>query len=122
MRSPQLVLILSAIGLVLVLAGCSGDASAQAPVATSAISVRDNQFEPQTAEVAAGETVTWTWEGDSDHNVTGDGFQSDVQREGTFTQRFDEPGTYAYRCTLHGGMEGSVIVRGQGGGAGSEGP
>lgn len=116
------LVICSAVGLALLLAGCNDgqSATAQAPVATSAISVQDNQFEPEAAEVAAGETVTWTWEGDSDHNVVGDGFQSDVQGEGSFSQRFDRAGTYAYRCTLHSGMEGTVIVTG-GDGATEEG-
>jgi plastocyanin len=112
MRTHRYLIICSAIGLGLMLAGC-GDgpsATAEAPVATSTISVQDNRFEPEAAEVTAGETVTWTWEGDSDHNVVGDDFESDAQREGSFTQRFDEPGTYTYRCTLHSGMKGTVIV------------
>jgi plastocyanin len=121
MRSPRFLIICSAIGLALVLAACDGDAGAQAPVATSSISVQDNSFEPEAAEIAAGEAVTWTWEGDADHNVVGDGFQSAVQSEGTFAQQFDLPGTYTYRCTLHAGMEGSVNVRGRDGGE-AEGP
>lgn len=75
----------------------------------------DNNFEPVAAEVAAGDTVTWTWEGEADHNVVGDAFESDVQREGTFEQRFDEPGTFDYRCTLHSGMTGTIVVTDGGG-------
>lgn len=110
---PQRYFLSSAIGLVLLLAGCGdeGGSSASAqPVATSTISVQDNAFEPAAAEVAVGETVTWNWEGNSDHNVVGDGFQSDVQSGGSFTHQFDEPGTYEYRCTLHGSMNGRVVV------------
>jgi plastocyanin len=124
MRKPRYILIGSAIGLALVLAACSGDggssAAAQEPVATSQISVQDNNFEPEVAEVTAADTVTWTWEGSSEHNVVGDGFESDVQRDGTFERRFDEPGTYEYRCTLHGGMTGTVIVTDASGASGSE--
>ena len=113
MKPQRYVFISSAVGLVLLLAGCGGQggssASAQ-PVATSTISVQDNMFGPGAAEVGVGETVTWNWEGSNDHNVVGDGFQSDVQSEGSFTQQFDEPGTYEYRCTLHGGMAGRVVV------------
>jgi plastocyanin len=122
MRRHRYLITCTAIGLGLSLAGC-GDgpsASAQAPVATSAISIQDNRFEPEAAEVAVGETVTWTWEGNSEHNVVGDGFESDVQRDGSFTQRFDQAGTYDYRCTLHSGMQGTIIV-GDGGGASAEG-
>jgi plastocyanin len=115
MKPQRYFLISSAIGLVLLLAGCGNDGGSSAaaqepPVATSTISVQDNMFEPAAAEVAAGDTVTWNWEGDTDHNVVGDGFESDVQREGSFTHQFDEPGTYEYRCTLHGGMTGSIVV------------
>lgn len=57
-----------------------------------------------------GTEVTWTWEGDSEHNVVADAFSSDVQSEGIFRHAFDQPGTYRYRCTLHGGMDGTVLV------------
>jgi plastocyanin len=116
MKPQRYFLISSAIGLVLLLAGCGdgGESSASAqPVATSTISIQDNAFEPAAAEVAVGETVTWNWEGSSDHNVVGDGFQSDTQNSGNFTHTFDEPGTYEYQCTLHGGMNGRVIVTGE---------
>lgn len=118
MRIQRYILISSLIGLVLVLAGCDDASEAQAPepAATSAISVRDNDFDPQAAEVAVGETVTWTWEGDNDHNVVGDDFASDVQADGTFTHTFDRPGTYEYACTLHGGMTGTISVTGGGDG------
>jgi plastocyanin len=33
--------------------------------------------------------------------VQGGGFQSKVQSEGTFSDRFDQPGTYEYICSLH---------------------
>jgi plastocyanin len=47
------------------------------------------------------------------HDVTGEGWKSgDPQSEGTFRHAFDRPGTYDYRCTLHGGMEGRVVVTG----------
>lgn len=107
---PHRYIISGAIGLVLLLAGCTGDAE---PVATSTISVQDNEFQPEAAQVAAGDTVTWNWEGDDAHNVVGDGFHSEVQRDGSFTHQFDEPGTYAYRCGLHGSMRGTVVVTGQ---------
>jgi plastocyanin len=61
-------------------------------------------------EVPAGTEVTWTWDGDNRHNVTGEPFSSDTQSEGTFSHTFDDAGTYTYRCTLHPGMEGAVVV------------
>lgn len=119
MRTQRYLFICSAITLTLALSGCaamaSGGGEAAAPVATAEVGVRDNEFDPVAAEISAGDTVTWTWQGDADHNVVGNAFESDVQREGTFAQRFDEPGSYDYRCTLHGGMTGTIVVAGDGG-------
>lgn len=91
-------------------AGTGGGADGGDAVAGTAVEVVDNDFEPGSLQVRVGETVTWTWAGRADHNVVGDGFGSDVQQTGTFTHTFDEPGTYDYACTLHGGMKGSVSV------------
>lgn len=79
-------------------------------VATSTVQVVDNGFEPADAQLTAGDALIWRWEGDDDHNVVGDGFESPVQRDGTFEHRFTTPGTYPYRCTLHGWMRGTVTV------------
>lgn len=106
-RLPALTLI------ALLAVGCgtsAADPLEATPVETSQVSIRDNEFEPAAVEVPVGTEVTWTWEGDSDHNVVADDFSSDVQSEGTYARTFDEPGTYAYNCTLHAGMEGAVIV------------
>ncbi len=74
------------------------------------VAVRDNEFAPAAIEVPAGTNVTWRWDGEVDHNVVGDNFESPVQTEGTFSQSFTEPGTYAYECTLHFFMRGEVVV------------
>jgi plastocyanin len=61
--------------------------------------------------VEAGETVTWLWDdGANDHDVTADSFRSEAMSEGTFRHRFDEPGTYDYKCTLHTNMFGTIEV------------
>jgi plastocyanin len=44
------------------------------------------------------------------HDVKADGFGSPVRKSGTFSHRFDQPGTFQYRCTLHANMTGRVIV------------
>jgi plastocyanin len=98
--------------LAVLVTGCGGgeDPAAAPPVATSQVSVEDNVFTPVSAQVDPGTTVTWTWAGDNQHNVVGDGFSSELLREGTFTYTFDQPGEFPYRCTLHGGMRGVVVV------------
>ena len=74
------------------------------------VGVVDNAFEPANLQVIAGEDVTWTWNGSNDHNVIGDSLESPVQDTGTFIYTFDEPGEYEYVCTLHAGMDGTVVV------------
>jgi len=76
------------------------------------VAVRDNYFALAAIEIPVGTTVTWTWEGDHDHNVVADAFESETQTEGRFAQTFAEPGRHEYRCTLHGGMRGEVVVTG----------
>ena len=102
---------------VVVLAACAaggGDSVAAAtPVKASEVVAKDNRFDPVAVEVPAGTTVTWRFDdGGTPHNVKGDGFASKTQSDGTFRHRFDAAGTYDYRCTLHSGMDGRVVVTG----------
>jgi plastocyanin len=52
------------------------------------VAVRDNKFSPNSIEVPPDTTVTWTWAGDNDHNVYGDGLESPVQDSGTYEHTF----------------------------------
>ena len=76
------------------------------------VAATDNRFTPAAIQVPAGTTVTWRFEdGFVPHDVNGDGFASgEPRRRGSFTHTFDRPGTYPYRCTLHDGMDGRVVV------------
>lgn len=77
----------------------------------TAVDVSDNQFNPAAVQIEPGQTVTWTWTGQEDHNVIGDTFESSTQSSGTFAHTFTEPGTYQYECTLHFFMRGEVVVQ-----------
>lgn len=96
--------------------GCSGaggdtaDEAATGPDAQTDIEVADNEFRPAHFEVAVGDTVTWTWTGGNPHDVSADGFASEIQTSGTFTHTFEEPGTYDYVCTVHPDMTGAIEV------------
>jgi putative oxidoreductase len=104
---------LALLTLSLVASSCGGDAADGGSASTggSTISVRDYEFDPASSTVDVGETVTWIWEGSAEHNVVGDGFQSPDQTSGTFEYMFDRPGTFEYSCTIHPGMDGSVVVK-----------
>lgn len=121
MRRLPALLVPAVLAAAIVLAGCgSGDeggggGAAAAPVTGVAeVAAKDNRFTPAAIQVPAGTTVTWRFEdGFIPHDVKADGFTSgDPQRKGTFAHAFDRPGTYPYRCTVHDGMTGRVVVTG----------
>jgi plastocyanin len=100
----------------MVLAACQQGqpdrASNQTPVdGVHDVTARGLQFEPSAIRVRPGTTVTWHFEdGSVPHDVSGDGFSSPVRKSGTFSHRFDQAGSFEYRCTLHANMTGRVIV------------
>lgn len=84
------------------------------PVVQNSVGVGNNFFSPADIQVAAGTTVTWTWGSDAiTHNVTfGDGTSSGNKSAGaSYSRTFATAGTFTYSCTLHGGMNGSVLVK-----------
>lgn len=83
------------------------------PSATATVSVQDDQFVRSTVSVLVGGTVTWTWQGGNQHNVTfsGGGPASATQTAGTFNRTFATAGTFSYNCTVHGqSMSGTITV------------
>lgn len=118
MRSRNVAM--SALVLSLVLPG--GPAGAQQ---TASVDVVDSAFQPEGVTVDAGGTVTWSQSGSLPHSVTADDGSFDSHPDcgdgdcmgagDTFAHTFDEPGTYAYYCRVHGapggvGMAGTVTV------------
>jgi hypothetical protein len=69
-------------------------------------------FSPAHVTLAPGDAVTWRNSDFADHDVRGPGFASPrIARFGTFTQRFDAPGSYTYVCSLHPFMTGTITVQ-----------
>ena len=87
-------------------------------VASRAVAIYDNRFNPRQIHVEPGDTVVWTNQGGRVHDVTADNgsFRSDdLQRQETFSHTFRREGFYYYHCTFHGsrrkiGMWGLVVV------------
>jgi plastocyanin len=106
-RGAVLIVLLAAL-----VAGCGGSGEST-PVATTEVEMaKSYRFDPETIEIQAGETVTWTNEDNFTHTVEVEG-QGDhkVDRGDSVSITFDEPGTYDYVCTLHShDMRGTVIV------------
>jgi plastocyanin len=102
-----------------VLAACSttpqgvrpGDATARPGDAV--VQLVGLTFDPATLQVPKGKRVLWRWTDSVVHNVVSDDFvSSKAQSGGAYAVTFDRPGTYAYRCTLHTGMDGTIVVTG----------
>jgi plastocyanin len=92
--------------------GGGGGGGGSAPVATNSVTVRNDFFDPVNASIARGTSVTWTWApGASVHNVTFSDGASQSISSGTYSRTFPTAGTFNYTCTLHAGMNGSIIVQ-----------
>ena len=122
----------AAVALVLLASACSGsgpdEPSARASGPT--VSLKLLQFQPDRLTVKAGTTVSWVDDEPITHTVTSgavtgidptsglrsgqtpDGrFDHQLDSKGsTFSYRFTEPGTYSYFCSIHQGMNASVVV------------
>jgi plastocyanin len=125
MRSPLMLIPLTA------LLACGGGSDATSPVntgnnpgntggtvavATTAVDMKNLAFGPAAIKVASGATVTWTNQDGVTHNVTFDG--GAVAGSGPIdagaAKALTMPtaaGTYAYHCTLHSFMTGTVQVQ-----------
>jgi len=86
------------------------------PTTGATVTTVDNTFSPPTVTIAPGGSVTWRISG-STHNVTFStaaptgGNVPDTSSGGSATRTFPTAGTYAYRCTRHNGMNGTVVVQ-----------
>ncbi|WP_322796238.1 cupredoxin domain-containing protein [Tepidiforma sp.] len=86
------------------------------PANLTTITVTDNRFQPRSLQVPVGTRVTWSFRGEAAHQVVGtfegSAVDSGPMRRGNFEFEFTAPGTFAYRCGIHGeAMAGEVIVR-----------
>jgi plastocyanin len=77
------------------------------------VSIVSRAYQPATLTITAGQTVTWTNHALTPHTVTAVAGQFDSGRIDpgeSFTVTFATPGTFAYTCTIHPSMHGSVVV------------
>ena len=100
------------LAVTIVAAGCSTTRNS-APVATTHVTMaKSYRFDPNTIKIKAGQTVTWTNDDNFTHTVKFGG-QDDhkVGRGDSVSIKFDQRGTFHYKCSLHSNdMHGTVIV------------
>jgi plastocyanin len=105
----------------------SGNAPRATAAADTGVTISDFQFAPASVTIDVGDTVTWTNEGPTPHSATADdrSFDTGIFEAGqSRSHTFDEAGNFAYFCTPHPNMRGTVTVRAAstgGGGGGSGG-
>jgi YVTN family beta-propeller protein len=78
-----------------------------------AVSIAKFAFVPATITISTGQAITWTNADPVDHTTTSDDKVWDsgsLSPNGTFTMTFSQPGTYAYHCTIHPFIRGTVVV------------
>jgi plastocyanin len=81
---------------------------------THTVILKEIRFHPATLKIHRGDRVKWVWrDGETEHNVTFQGFHSRTQSGGSYTVRFTHSGSFSYRCTIHVslGMKGKIIVQ-----------
>jgi len=102
------------------LAACGDDdadpSEAAAVPETAEVTVERSRFDPDELSVAPGTEVRWENVDPYAHTVTSAegsavAFDSGEMAEGdSFTQVFDEAGTYEYFCEVHPTMRSTVVV------------
>lgn len=93
------------------LGGATGDIA----IVSGASNTNNAEFyHPGTYSVAAGTTVSWVNRDGTTHtvtsNVTGSFDSGVMQPGGTYSLKFNTPGTYSYYCTIHPWMKAKVVV------------
>ena len=91
-----------------------GGSTPTAPAANEVIAGNGTSFNPTTLTVAKGTTVNFTFQATT-HNVTfgaTTGAPANIANTSnqTVSRTFSAAGNFAYQCTLHSGMTGTVIV------------
>ena len=91
--------------------GPTGPGTQSDPVRTTSVALRNTAFTPPNIVVASRAAVQFTNEDAFAHNVTFDNGTIGTLATGTGSLTMPSAaGTYAFRCTIHPGMSGSVKV------------
>jgi len=91
-------------------------ASVAAPKApTQQIEIRNFAFAPKSLTVPTGTRVVWTNRDEEPHVITSAGSQfassKGLDTSDSYAVTFSKPGTYAYYCSIHPMMVGTIIVQ-----------
>jgi plastocyanin len=97
------------------LSAAAADVSGTTKAKTYQVEIRNFAFAPNTLTVPAGTRVVWTNRDDEPHLVTSAGAtfapSKALDTSDSYAVTFAKPGTYAYYCSIHPMMVGTIIVQ-----------
>jgi plastocyanin len=92
------------------------------------VTIKNFKFKPKTLTISTGDTVTWTNQDSVEHDATakkgGEHWTKKLKKGKSGSHTFDQAGKFAYYCSIHPDMKGTIEVKGSssggGGGGGSK--
>ncbi|HTX88570.1 MAG TPA: plastocyanin/azurin family copper-binding protein [Bacteroidales bacterium] len=109
--------ILLSIVVITLYEGCtkkSSDNTSTSGPGANEVWMQNTAFNPVSKTVAVNTTITWINKDSFAHDVTADDssfYSGDIPAGGTYTHQFKVAGTYNYKCLIHPGMNGQIIVQ-----------
>jgi len=80
--------------------------------ATKSVRIAGFVFKPGKTTVTAGTKVAFTNSDSAPHTATGKGFDTGTITKGkTKSVTFSKRGTFAYHCSIHRTMKGTIVVK-----------
>ena len=115
-------LAIAAIGASIIMSACSSDSSSPTAPSTAAdvtVTIQgnnaSNSYAPNPVSVRVGQTIAWRNADSITHTATQDsgGFNTGSVAAGATSAAtmMNTAGTFAYHCTIHPGMVGTVSVQ-----------
>ena len=104
---------LAVVTIFLVLGAILGGACSSGGSSGNTVSISGYAFNPASLNVTTGTTVIWTNNDAVTHTVTSDSgaFSSgDIAPGQTYSYTFNQAGSFAYHCSIHTYMHGTVTV------------
>jgi plastocyanin len=100
-------------GMVLLIAAAVWLATPALAAKTRTVAMDGTRFVPETITVKRGDRVTWVNQDPFPHTATADRIfdSKSIPAGASWSYVAREPGKFAYVCTLHPGMKGTLIVQ-----------
>jgi len=110
------IVVLAAIGYFLYkpnYKSASQPTSGTTTVSVNTVNISNFSFDPPLITVKASSAVTFSNSDSVTHTVTADGgkFNQEITPGKTAAITISEPGTYAYHCSIHPAMKGTIVVQ-----------